>query len=225
MMFEEYLNYNEFEINKIVLYENNREQFTQLITQALEHYKAQLDEKARAAEKDKQVYAWEVPVERIYNEKYKELEMPAHALEPFYEYEKASTPEVRFAEFLEANKAHLEWWYKNGESAKEHFAVPYTDYLGKESLFYVDFVIRTKSGVRCLFDTKSEGSDPANAPRKHNALIDYVGKMNEKGIPTIGGIIVPTKKAGELMWRFSKIEIENTVDKDGWDFLNFQEIN
>lgn len=224
MMFEEYLNYNEFEINKIVLYENNREQFMQLITQALEHYKAQLDEKAKAAEKDKQVYAWEVPVERIYNEKYKELEMPAHALEPFYEYEKASTPEVRFAEFLEANKAHLEWWYKNGESAKEHFAVPYTDYLGKESLFYVDFVIRTQSGVRCLFDTKTQGSDPANAALKHNALIEYVAKMNEKGIPTVGGIIVPYSKGVELSWRFCRNKIENTIDTTGWDFLNFQEI-
>lgn len=225
MMFEEYLNFNEFEINKIVLYENNREQFTQLITLALEHYKTQLEEKAKAANIDKQVYAWEVPVERIYNENYKELEMPAHALEPFYENQKASKPEVRFAEYLEANKAHLEWWYKNGESAKEHFAVPYIDYLGKESLFYVDFVIRTKSGVRCLFDTKTHGSDPANAPLKHNALIEYVAKMNEKGIPTMGGIIVPTEKAGELMWRFCRNKIANTSDTTGWNFLNLQQLN
>lgn len=225
MMFEEYLNYNEFEINKIVLYENNRSQFIELITLSLEHYKAELDEKSKNAQKEKQVYAWEVPLERIYNEKYKELDMPAHALEPFFENEKASSPEVRFAEYLEANKSHLDWWYKNGESAKEHFAVPYIDYLGKESLFYVDFVIRTKSGVRCLFDTKTQGSDPANAPRKHNALIEYLVKMNEKGIPTVGGIIVPEEKAGELSWRFSKIEIKNTVDKDGWDFLNLQQLN
>jgi len=224
MMFEEYLNYNEFEIAKIVLYENNQKQFVELITKALEHYKTEQEEKAKTAEKEKHVYTWEVPVERIYNENYKELEMPAHALEPFYENVKASKPEVRFAEYLEENKGYLKWWYKNGESAKEHFAVPYTDYLGKESLFYVDFVIMTNSGTRCLFDTKTKGSDPANAVLKHNALIDYVARMNEKGVPTLGGIIVPEEKAGVLSWRYCRNKIENTVDTKGWDFLNLQEM-
>ena len=174
----------------------------------------------KTSTKEKQNYSWEVPLERIYNEHYSEQEKPLHALIPFYENVRASLPEVRFAEYLEANKEQLEWWYKNGESAKEHFAVPYTDYLGKESLFYVDFVIRTKSGIRCLFDTKTQGSDPANAHLKHNALIDFIEGMNAKGVPTIGGIIIRQENAGVETWRYCKNRIENTTDLTGWVFLN-----
>lgn len=220
IFFEEYLNYNEFETNKILLYEYNKPQFVELISLALEEFTTMQEAKAKTATKDKQVYPWEVPAERIYNEQYNEQEKPAHALIPFYENIRASAPEVRFAEYLESNKDKLEWWYKNGESAKEHFAVPYTDYTGKESLFYVDFVIRTKSGLRCLFDTKTQGSDPANAHLKHNALIDFIEGMNTKGVPTIGGIIIRQENSGVETWRYCKNRIENTTDLTGWDFFN-----
>jgi len=220
LLFEEYLNFNEFECNKIMLYEYNQPQFVELISLALEEFTAMQEAKAKTATKDKQVYQWEVPAERIYNEQYNEQDKPAHALIPFYEKAKVSGPEVRFAEYLEANKEQLEWWYKNGESAKEHFAVPYIDYTGKESLFYVDFILLTKTGVRCLFDTKTEGSDAANAHLKHNALVEYIESLNAKGIPTIGGVIVPKENGGVETWRYCKNRIENTKDLTGWDFFN-----
>jgi type III restriction enzyme len=225
LLFEEYLNFNEFETNKIMLYENNQPQFVELISLALEEFTAMQDAKAKTATKDKQIYPWEVPAERIYNEQYNEQDKPAHALIPFYEKVKVSLPEVRFAEYLEANKEQLEWWYKNGESAKEHFAVPYIDYMGKESLFYVDFILLTKSGVRCLFDTKTEGSDAANAHLKHNALIEYIESLNTKGIPTIGGIIIRKETGGVETWRYCTNRIANTKDLTGWDFFNLQQLN
>jgi len=137
LLFEEYLNFNEFEATKIMLYDYNQPHFTELIALAIEDFTRLQEEKAKTAQKDKTVYPWEVPIERVYNEKYNEQDKPAHAMLPFYEYVKASGPEQRFATFLESHKNQLEWWYKNGESAKEHFAVPYVDYSGKESLFYV----------------------------------------------------------------------------------------
>uniref|UniRef100_UPI0040485CED hypothetical protein n=1 Tax=Flavobacterium sp. TaxID=239 RepID=UPI0040485CED len=185
---------------------------------AKERYEEMQQEKANKATKDIQNYKWEVPVERIYNELYDEKEnVEKHALEPFYEYKRASSPEVRFAAYLEEQKENLHWWYKNGEKAKEHFAVPYEDYLGKQSLFYVDFVILNKTGITCLFDTKTAGSDPANAHLKHNALIDFIAERNEKGHKTIGGILIPKDNNGTTTWWYCKNKITNTKDTNGWD--------
>ena len=223
MFFEEYLNYDEINTGKIVLYAQNQPAFVELIAKSLELYTQMLEEKANKAQKDIQTYTWEVPAERVYNENYEEAAQALHILEPYYESVKASKPEKSFAKFLEENSAHIEWWYKNGESAKEHFAIPYTNYLGKESLFYVDFVILTKSKVTCLFDTKTAGSDAANAHLKHNALIDFIAKRNENGKTSIGGIIIGNELNGT--WRYCQNKIENTVDKTGWDFFTPSAIN
>jgi type III restriction enzyme len=219
-LFEDFLDFNEFEAVKIILYENNQPQFVELITLAIEDFTRVQEEKAKSAIKDKQVYPWEAPAERIYNENYQGKNKPTHALLPFYEQIKVSSPEVKFADYLESKKEFLEWWYKNGDKAKEHFAVPYKDYTGRESLFYVDFIILTKSGARCLFDTKTEGSDPANAHLKHNALIGYVEEQNKRGLKTIGGILINTNSGGTGVWRYCSNRIQNTKDLAGWEFFD-----
>jgi type III restriction enzyme len=224
MFFEEYLAYNEFDAVKIMLFNNNQPLFIELIHKALEIYRSQLEQKAQAAQKEVVEYSWEVPAERVYNDLYEEVPKPTHALIPFFQSIKASKPEISFAQFLEQNKEHLNWWYKNGESAKEHFAVPYKDYTGKESLFYVDFVVFTKKGTTCLFDTKSSGSDPANAHLKHNALIEYMAERSKNGKPTIGGVIVGKEISGNLVWLYCTNKISNTKDTTGWDFFNPSQI-
>lgn len=216
--FEDYFGIIEYDAIKIMLFDQNQPIFIELIEKAKERYEEMQQEKANKATKDIQNYKWEVPVERIYNELYDEKEhIEKHALEPFYEYKRASKPEVRFAAYLEEQKENLHWWYKNGEKAKEHFAVPYEDYLGKQSLFYVDFVILNKTGITCLFDTKTAGSDPANAHLKHNALIDFIAERNEKGHKTIGGILIPKDNNGTTTWWYCKNKITNTKDTNGWD--------
>lgn len=216
--FEDYFGIIEYDAIKIMLFNDNQPIFIELIEKAKERYQEMQEEKANKATKDIQNYKWEVPVERIYNELYDEKEnVEKHALEPFYEYKRASSPEVRFAAYLEEQKENLHWWYKNGEKAKEHFAVPYEDYLGKQSLFYVDFVILNKTGITCLFDTKTAGSDPANAHLKHNALIDFIAVRNEKGYKTIGGILIPKDNNGTITWWYCKNKITNTKDTSGWD--------
>ena len=216
--FEDYFGIIEYDAIKIMLFNDNQPIFIELIEKAKERYQEMQEEKANKATKDIQNYKWEVPVERIYNELYDEKEnVEKHALEPFYEYKRASSPEVRFAAYLEEQKENLHWWYKNGEKAKEHFAVPYEDYLGKQSLFYVDFVILNKTGITCLFDTKTAGSDPANAHLKHNALIDFIAVRNEKGYKTIGGILIPKDNNGTTTWWYCKNKITNTKDTNGWD--------
>ena len=225
MMFEEYLGFNEFDAVKIMLFNNNQPQFIELIELAIADFTKLQEEKAKTAIRDPQVYPWEVPVERIYNENYHLKSKPTHALLPFYEQNSVSNPEVRFADYLESKKDHLEWWYKNGDKAKEHFAVPYIDYTGKESLFYVDFIILTKKGVRCIFDTKTAGSDPGNAHLKHNALVDYIQKQNEKGIPTMGGLMIRKETGTTETWRYCRNKINHTRDLTGWDFFDPATLN
>ncbi|ENA1795335.1 DEAD/DEAH box helicase family protein [Flavobacterium psychrophilum] len=218
--FEDYFGIIEYDAIKIMLFDQNQSIFIELIEKAKERYQEMLEQKANNATKDVQNYQWEVPIERIYNELYEEKEtVQKHALEPFYQYNKASKPEVKFAEFLEENKENLHWWYKNGEKAKEHFAIPYIDYLGKQSLFYVDFIILSKTNVTCLFDTKTAGSDPANAHLKHNALVDFIEVRNSKGVKTIGGILIEKSPNNISTWWYCNNKITNTKDTAGWDMF------
>lgn len=219
--FEDYFGIIEYDAIKIMLYDQNQPIFIELIEKAKERYQEMQEEKSNKATKDIQNYQWEVPIERIYNELYEEKEtVQRHALEPFYEYNRASKPEVKFADFLEENKENLHWWYKNGEKAKEHFAVPYIDYLGKQSLFYVDFMILSKTNVTCLFDTKTAGSDPANAHLKHNALVDFIAVRNAKGLKSIGGILIEKSPNNISTWWYCNNKITNTKDTAGWDMFN-----
>lgn len=220
MLFEEYLEYSEFDSVKIMLYPNNQPQFIELISKAREEYELLLEQHAKTATKDIQKYEWEVPPERIYNENYTLVGTEAHALLPFFESNRVSNPEKAFRDYLEQNKENLDWWYKNGENAKEHFAIPYLDYTGEQRLFYPDFVIRTKNNMTYLFDTKTEGSDPANAHLKHNALIEFVELRNTKGLKTVGGIIIGRRTGEVTTWQYCANRIENTKELKGWDYFN-----
>ena len=117
-----------------------------------------------------------------------------------------------FEAYLEANTEYIDWWYKNGDSGKQHYAVSYIDESGTKALFYVDFVIRMKNGQIFLFDTKSVGSD-GDAPAKHNALIDYMASEENKSKHLKGGVII----ADGSNWKYSPLKIENTTDIINWD--------
>ena len=133
--------------------------------------------------------------------------MDSHALLPFIRQRGASSPEKRFETFLEKHKEYIDWWYKNGDKGRDHYAIAYTKSDGSKSLFYVDFIIRMKSGRILLFDTKSANSKD-EAIAKHNALIDYVHAHQDMG----GGIIVENS----CNWLYSDTYINNTTDFSGW---------
>ncbi|MBW8333367.1 MAG: hypothetical protein K0M40_15180 [Prolixibacteraceae bacterium] len=166
--------------------------------------------------------AWEVPEERDYPEMYSKREqVEFHALEPFFESKNASTPEKTFVSELEKYSEHIDWWYKNGDSGKEHCAVPYKNSMNVDALFYVDFIVRFKTGITALFDTKTKRSDP-EAPAKHNALLYYCLRENEKQTDRklIGSIIVSEEIANVLTWRYSSRKIKDTNDLFSWEYFN-----
>lgn len=119
---------------------------------------------------------------------------------------------MKFIEFLEANKQHIDWWYKNGDSGKQHYAIGYQNADGKKSLFYVDFVIRMKSGQVFLFDTKS-GECDRNAVNKHNALIEYINDEKNRHLHLKGGVIIQMG----VNWKYSPTKIENITDIANWN--------
>lgn len=200
----------ETDAKKVILYHANKPKFTEIITKALANYERKLQERQRKAkERAFEKYTWEVPAERLYKESTHHVmaKVEEHALLPFIELNTVSTPERRFSDFLEANKAYIDWWYKNGDEGKQHYSIPYENSQGEKALFYVDFVIRMKNGKVFLFDTKTENSD-SEAPYKHNGLIDY---MKDKDLQ--GGVIVEKND----VWYYSPLHIDTTTDVRGWD--------
>lgn len=208
----------ETEAKKVVLYHENRPKFADVVSRALARYSRKLELRQQEAKKRSfERYEWEVPEDRTYTEENHVIKdkMEDHALLPFIELRTASTPEQEFALFLESHRDSIDWWYKNGDSGREHYAVAYTNSQGDKSLFYVDFVIKMNNGQVFLFDTKTENSDP-DAPQKHNALLDYM--QNEENSPKHlqGGIIIhDINHSGN--WLYSPQPIDNTYDTQGWD--------
>ena len=221
LLFEEYLSMFGSEVYKIVLH--NEKRFTDLYNLAREHYARIMAAKAssKTAMVKENEYPWDVPEFKIFNDKYLPYESAAHALYPLFARNRGnnqlfdSTNEHRFIDVLIQNEQYIQWWYKNGSSNKDDFAIPYIKKDGSLSLFYVDVVIKFKNGVLGLFDPKTIESDAENVA-KHNALIDYIGKLNSNGKKAIGGIMIEYNGS----WRFCRNKIENDKDMTGWDFFN-----
>lgn len=226
ILFEEYLNFFGSEVYKIVLH--NQDRFTDLYNLAREYYAQIMEANASSKTSELKEYEepWEVPEFKIYNDKYIPYEAPVHALQPLHARNRGvnqlfdSGNEHRFIDVLIENEEHIQWWYKNGSSNKDDFAISYDKKDKTLTLFYVDMVVKFKNGVLGLFDPKTKGSDPESVV-KHNALIKYIDDLNSKGKNVIGGIIIEDKGS----WRFCCNQIENDTDLQGWNFFNPATIN
>lgn len=197
---------------KVMLHEDNKAKFEDIIERSIIRYQ-EIIEKKKERERYLVQNDWEVPEERVYNEKNNVVvqDVEGHALEPFIRLKDSSDPERRFEIFLESNGEHIDWWYKNGDSGRQHYAIAYQKSDGSQSLFYVDFVVRMKTGEVFLFDTKTKQSDP-EGQNKHNALIDYIHSENARGKNLAGGIIIEV--GGH--WKYSQEKITNMSDMSKW---------
>jgi type III restriction enzyme len=227
LLFEEYLRMFGADVYKIVLY--NQTRFDDLYNLAREIYAQIMAAKASSKSTTVKEYEhpWGVPEFKIFNDNYEPYHAEAHALDPLYARNRGanqlfdSANEHRFIDLLIENESeHIQWWYKNGSSNKEDFAIPYIKRDGTQSLFYVDLVIQFKNGTIGLFDPKTIESDPENV-LKHNALIEYIEGMNTKGKNAIGSIIIQQQGS----WRYCRNRIENDKDLTGWEFFNPATIN
>ncbi len=213
---EEYLNVPETDAPRIILYYQNRSKFEAVLRRVMDDYTNKIQKrKADARKRSFKIYTWQVPPEREYNDETNHKE-PAlshvHAMIPFCQLNNVSQTEQKFEQFLDEYKDCLDWWYKNGDDGMQHYAVNYVKDNGEPALFYVDFIIRMKNGQVFLFDTKTQASD-IDAPAKHNALLTYMKKDDNKHLHLKGGVII---QKGEN-WYDSRLPIENTDDITNWD--------
>lgn len=225
---EELFEVFEWDAMKIVLsndnVHHNRPKFERLLAKAIQKYTDKLRSRQAAAKRRAfKHYDWSVPAERAYPiDTYTEQpQIEDHALLPFMEKNVASDTEHAFAAFLESQSNAIEWWYKNGDSGKAHYAIGYTNSQGEKALFYVDFIIRMKNGEIFLFDTKTENSDP-EAPYKHNALWEYMRSLENKNKHLHGGVIVPDD-FGNWVYSPAKLDVKlGTSDTTNWDIFDPQ---
>lgn len=209
----DYLQFFDSEAKKIILYNRNRPSFVTVMRLAQERYARDLARRQQEAKVTTVDYTWMVPEVRAYNgDTHHVIMAPAHALQPFYELNNVSNPELEFRKFLEQHREEIAWWYKNGDSGRENFAIAYTNSAGRPANFFVDFVIRLRDGHIYLFDTKSMAGD-AETVNKHNALLQYIDHFNEESDTHLsGGIIIEDHS----QWLYSQLPITNAADHAGW---------
>lgn len=219
-MIESYFGIFETEAIKVLLYYDNRSFVEDIITRALLRYGNTLKNKPTTV-RDYSTDLFVIPAIRIYNSSMVTPcdEVYNHALRPYFEQHSVSKPEREFARWIDRQTEWVDWWYKNGDEGKQHFAIPYTDSGGRKRCFYVDFIVRLKSGTICLFDTKTPGSDE-DSPEKNNALWEYIEEHNAIGKKMTGGILV---QKGEN-WYYPGGLIEDDKNIDGWSRLNLAKL-
>lgn len=219
---ENYLHIFSIDVPKVVLYSKNRAAFEDLIRSALARYEKTLAQNKDSANWNYKDSIWEVPETRMYNSAIcvsQEGRVFNHALNPFFELQNASSPERKFRKWIDQQTEYVDWWYKNGDDGKEHFAVPYTDSGDRKRCFYVDFIIRLKTGTICLLDTKTCGSDE-DAPEKNNALQKYMEDYRKQGKKIVGGVLIGD---GDN-WYYPGGNIDNTDDLSGWSKLDLSKL-
>ncbi len=113
---------------------------------------------------------------------------PLSIMQPCYLLEKRSAPEKTFEQFLETKTNSVQWWYKNGVSKKNYFAIKY-EKKGYPYAFYPDYIVQFADGRIGIFDTK-DGMTAENAGERAEALQAYIAAENEKGKNIFGGIVI-----------------------------------
>lgn len=172
----------------------------------------------RKSDRSKRTEQIEIPRPSLfYTDQYEEMKVKKSAMQPFF-IEKEYTGrknETNFIKSLEENNSVI-WWYKNGDLGSEFFSIPYYDTIkNKESLFYPDWIIKTKQGVY-IIDTK--GGDTAKGAKERAESLQ-VWLKGKKGY--YGGIAVQDGSNG---WKINvDAKYEYTTALKGWkdleDFL------
>lgn len=226
-VFERLFELTEWQTTRVVLSvrpSNNNAKFTDLFIGALNEYYPRVEErKAEAKERSYTPWTWMVPESRIYNADKNSVctDVDNHALLPYVETNRNLHQEHKFAIFLDNHRDYIDWWYKNGDDGRIHYAIEYFNPDLKENrLFYVDFIIRMKNGDIYLFDTK--GSDvggnvesDAVLVAKHNALNEYVARSRNPHLKV--GSIIRNVNNDPNIWKYCRFTISTPEIQGGWD--------
>jgi type III restriction enzyme len=96
-----------------------------------------------------------------------------------------SEPERLFERYCERNE-NVQWFYKNGDAGQQYLSIVYVDGVGKQWLFYPDYIVHMKDGTDWIIETK--GGEVAGHSKnidmqvvnKFNAFKNYAEKYHLK---------------------------------------------
>lgn len=174
------------EIPKIVLAPENIDIFLGVINQSEILYKQEIEKEIKTLEVQKN---WCIPSTVSSNNQYEKHPCKKSILEPFYLSRSSSKIEIDFITFLESNVDVL-CWFKNRDRDATFFAIPYES-NGDALPFYIDWIVRFKSGKIGLFDTKA-GFTASIAKEKAEGLSRYIQLRSDK---LVGGIVIKDNDA------------------------------
>lgn len=96
-----------------------------------------------------------------------------------------SEPERLFERYCERNE-NVQWFYKNGDAGQQYLSIVYVDGVGKQWLFYPDYIVHMKDETDWIIETK--GGEVAGHSKnidmqvvnKFNAFKNYAEKYHLK---------------------------------------------
>ena len=201
-------------VQRIVVAKENRQFFSNVLTEAKDKYKAEVVEKLSETRERISEPKWEVPSMDSYKSNAKKEVHPKSIMKPFFITKKSEPEELLMALLDSSNK--VDWWYKNREGEKKYFAIPYKDENNKEWAFYIDFIVKFKDGLISLFDTKS-GMTAKDAGPRAEALQKYIKEQNKKDKKLWGGIVIP--RGESLLINYDEKYEYNPNDFSNWKVL------
>ncbi|MBI4645067.1 MAG: DEAD/DEAH box helicase family protein [Bacteroidia bacterium] len=165
------------------------------ITQALKDYRPILNEiliKKAKAQEEIETSVFTIKEEYLFTDDYIEITQNLCVLDKFLLFKNYSgrDNEIHFMNFIESKADKIEWWFKNGDSGKDYFAVKYFNTATKEhALFYPDWIIKFTDGKIGIFDTKS-GRTATDTEGRAEALAVKLKDLNQAENKFVGGIII-----------------------------------
>ena len=201
--------------------------FRRLITETLKLYHPLLEiqlKKRREENEQRQSEPFVLRKMYAFTEEYEALPETKSLLAPFYlrkEYTGRKTEE-NFAKFLDQQK-DIEWWFKNGDSGKDWFAIRYYNEVKKEyALFYPDWVLKKIDGTIGIFDTKAgQTASSVETKNKAEALQKRLKALNDLNCNSIryeGGIV--RKENGLWYYNDNPTYDYQEGSTDGWKILS-----
>lgn len=202
------------EIINIVLSEQNREHFVNVLDLTKEKYTAETQKREVELQKDEN---WEIPQLINFGGDCVEIDNKYSVMQPFYYDAKWKTEEA-FIKFLERS-SNIKWWFKNGDRDHTYFAVPYEE-NGEQKPFYVDFIVMFKNGAIGLFDP--HGQHLQDSKIKSDGLRQYISEQVNRRKKMVGGLVANTNSSDYsgrwIVYKGSGIEL-NPEDFSNWETL------
>ncbi|MCH8518140.1 DEAD/DEAH box helicase family protein [Candidatus Gracilibacteria bacterium] len=197
--------------------------FREVIGEALEIYKPirLAETKAKEIRQEQDIQVTVPRLETFYTDDYSEFidyTLEKCVVEPFYFHHKNFKNEMDFMKYLEESES-VDWWYKNGDSGLEYFAVKYFDeFKNTERLFYPDWIGKLKNGKIFIIDTK-QGFTATSSETKNKAEALQAWIQTQTKLDIVGGIAV---QVGGI-WKLNTHKVYK-VDRDYSEFESLGEV-